>query len=86
MSTSDPIIICSTAGTELGDKTIVVYDADVLSLAIKFSEVKLGTLVGADKAAKFRKKLEHAYEDLHDWLTDHGVPNIEHAPHQQNFP
>jgi len=79
------VIICGSAGAELGDKPIVVFDATVLSLAIKLDVTALSAYpdVGDHKAAQFRRMVERDYERWYDWLTAHGVPNVEHEPHVQ---
>lgn len=79
------IIICSSAGVEFGDKSIVVYDGSVLSLGIKLDTDAMQTYPGVSHrdAARVRRMLDRFYEDLHAELTRLGIPNVEHEPHAQ---
>lgn len=77
-------IICSSAGEHLDqEKAITVFDGSVLSLGIKLDVTALAAYpgVGDHKAAQFRRMVERDYERWHAWLTQHGVPNVEHEPH-----
>lgn len=86
--THDIIIHCGTAGEELGDKTIKVYDASILSFAVKFDQHALEDFPGVSRREAMRVKriLERGYEAVLEELESLGVPYIKHEPHPENLP
>lgn len=82
------IIICGTGGQELGDKTIVVYDASVLSFAAKLDTHALEQYEGVSErdAKRVKRLLIHGYERVIEELEALGVPYVRHEPHPENLP
>jgi hypothetical protein len=83
----DIIIHCGTAGDELGDKSIVVYDASILSFAVKFDAHALADWPGVSPrdVKRIKRVLEHGYARVLEELEELGVPYIRHEPHPQNL-
>lgn len=81
------IIICTTAGEELGDKTIEVYDATVLSFAVKLDLTALQQYpdVSPRDAKRVERLLRRGYQRVLEELEDLGVPYIQHEPHPGNL-
>lgn len=78
-------IICGGAGTSLGEKSILIYDHDVLNVAINLKHEALIALIGKREAMKYGRRIQRFVDGLYADLADDGVPVHTYEPHAQNF-
>lgn len=87
-------IICGGAGTEIGEKTIVIHDHEVLNVAVNLKHENLAAHyesqgMAADKAHKKAMRLgariQRFWDDLYADLEEDGVPAFTYPVNPANL-
>lgn len=80
------MVHCGTAGQELGERTITIYQGSVLDFAVYLKhEGMVAAGMTPKQIAKAKRILDRGYHDLIEYLEEHGVPYTYHQPHPANF-
>lgn len=77
---------CGTAGEDLGEKSILIYDGSAMNIALAIKTDGLRAYGLTDKQIqKLVKTVDKSYRRIVHELKSLGVPYVQHEPHAQNI-
>lgn len=78
-------ILCGGAGAKLSEKTIAIYDHEVLNVAVNLKHEALAAIIGHREAKLYGKRIQRFFDALYNDLAEDGVPTHTYEPHAENF-